>query len=71
MDDNGTSKVTDDTTVDAATLIGSVQDDADANTINGAKAYADNAVDGIKGSADDTAEDLTLYGLKKAIEALS
>ena len=62
VDDAGTSSLADDT---IQNLIGSVQDEPTANTINGAKALANSIV----GTSDDTAEDLTLNGLKKYIDA--
>lgn len=52
----------------SADVIGSVQDKAAANTINGAKAYAKEAVDAVVGAKGDTAKDMTLYGLKKYID---
>ena len=66
VDDNSTATPSDDTVQD---LIGSVQDESTANTINGAKNYADEAVGTVVGTADDTAEDMTLYGLKAYIDA--
>ena len=49
-------------------IIGSVKDKKSANTINGAKAYADNKANTIIGSKSDEASDLTLYGLKAYID---
>ena len=70
VDDNGTSKTSDDAALDVdgiiSAVVGSVQDESSADTINGAKAYTASVI----GTEDDTAEDLTLYGLKKAIDAL-
>lgn len=52
----------------AQSLIGSVQDKKAANTINGAKAYADDAVSALKGKSNDASTKLTLNGLKKYID---
>lgn len=49
-------------------LIGSVKDKKTANTINGAKAYAEDAFKKVVGTKSDDASDLTLYGLKAYIE---
>lgn len=49
-------------------LIGSVQDEKNANTINGAKAYAKDLKNALVGNPGDTAVDLTLYGLRTLIE---
>lgn len=66
VDDGNTSSVIDDTVQD---LIGSVQDEKTANTINGAKAYAKDQADTLMGTAEDEATDMTLYGLKAYIDA--
>ena len=49
-------------------IIGSVQDEQFANTINGAKAYAKDLKNAITGTPGDAATDLTLYGLRTLIE---
>ena len=49
-------------------LIGSVQDESTANTINGAKAYAKNVKETITGKNSDVSSDLTLKGLKAYID---
>ena len=49
-------------------LIGSVKDKKTANTINGAKAYADTKVNTVIGNKNDGAESMTLYGLKAYID---
>ena len=61
VDDNGTATIVDDAVQD---LVGSVQDEKTANTINGAKAYAKDAADAVVGTEEDTKDDMTLYGLK-------
>lgn len=64
VDDNSTASEGDDIVQD---LIGSVQDEKTANTINGAKAYAEDVKDAVTGTASDTSADLTLNGLKAYI----
>lgn len=49
-------------------LVGSVQDKKSANTINGAKAFAKDAAEALKGKKGDSSSDLTLNGLKKYID---
>ena len=66
MDDKSTASIVDDAVQD---LVGSVQDEKTANTINGAKAYADDVKDTVTGTASDTSADLTLYGLKAYIDS--
>jgi hypothetical protein len=53
---------------EAKSIIGSVQDEKTANTINGAKAYAKNVKKEITGNPGDASSELTLYGLKSLIE---
>lgn len=65
VNDNNTPSEGDDTVQD---LIGSVQDEKTANTINGAKAYAKDAADAVVGTSSDTSADLTLNGLKAYID---
>jgi len=66
VDDKDTDKVKDDT---VQNLVGTVKDTGNADTINGAKAYADAAVDAVVGEDTDTSTDLTLYGLKAYVDA--
>lgn len=49
-------------------LIGSIQDEASANTINGAKAYATSVGAELVGDATDASSNMTLYGIKKYID---
>ena len=65
-DDNGTASEADDIKQD---LIGKSQDSKNKNTIHGAKNYAKDQADALKGTESDTSEDLTLYGLKAYIDA--
>jgi hypothetical protein len=48
-------------------MIGSVKDKKSANTINGAKAYANDVKKAVVGTPSDTSSDLTLNGLKAYI----
>lgn len=72
VDTNNTPSDADDTAETAdgikADLVGSVQDGKTANTINGAKAYAEDVKDTVTGTDADTSADLTLYGLKAYID---
>ena len=69
VDDKGTHSEGDDTVEDIKTeLIGSVQDDASVNTINGAKAYATSVGAELVGDATDASSNMTLYGIKKYID---
>ena len=69
VDDKGTHSEGDDTVEDVKTeLIGSVQDEASANTINGAKAYATSVGAELVGDATDASSNMTLYGIKKYID---
>lgn len=52
----------------AKDLVGSIQDDKNANTIYGAKAYAKDQADTLMGTEYDTSADMTLYGLKAYID---
>ena len=68
VDDKGTSSEGDDTVEDVKIeLIGSMQDEASANTINGAKAYATSVGAELVGDATDASSNMTLYGIKKFI----
>lgn len=74
MDDNDTASSQDDllaeTTKKVKTdLVGKSNDTKTADTIKGAKAYAKDQADALKGTAEDTAADLTLYGLKAYIDS--
>lgn len=77
VDDNSTKTTADDTAQTANELkksvVGKSTDSKTANTINGAKTYADDAAATAKsevvGSAQDTAEDMTLFGLKAYIDS--
>jgi len=74
VDDNDTPAVTADDVANSvksikSKLIGSVQDKKTANTINGAKAYADDQAATLLGTAQDAATDMTLYGLKAYIDS--
>ena len=74
VDDNNTTTPQDDTLAETTKkvktdLIGSALDAKTANTINGAKTYAKDQADTLKGTAEDTAADLTLYGLKAYIDS--
>lgn len=70
MDDKSTASIVDDAVQD---LVGSVQDEKTANTINGAKAYANYAAEAvgaeIVGESTDAASNMTLYGLKAYIDS--
>ena len=61
VDDQNTQSTIDDT---VQNLVGSAGDASTANTINGAKAYADAAAGALLGTPEDTGEEMTLYGLK-------
>lgn len=65
MDDNGTTKIIDDTVQD---LVGQDKDSKSKNTIYGAKNFAKDQADALKGTSSDTSADLTLYGLKAYID---
>lgn len=77
VEDNGTPAEGDDTIAKttAATkseLIGTAEDTKTANTINGAKAYADDITQAtyaeVLGDPTDAASNMTLYGLKAYID---
>lgn len=62
--------ITEITPISKFAQVGSVQDDKNANTVNGAKAFATDNFSALLGTDGDSwAEgDLTLYGLKKYID---
>ena len=66
MDDNNTASEGDDVVQD---LIGSVQDSSSANTINGAKAYAQAVGSELVGDPSDAETNMTLHGLKNYIDS--
>ena len=69
VDDKNTPSEGNDTVEDAkAELIGSAQDTASANTINGAKAYATSVGAELVGDATDASSNMTLYGIKNYID---
>lgn len=69
VDDKNTPSEGDDTVEDVKTeLIGGAQDEASANTINGAKAYATSVGAELVGDATDASSNMTLYGIKKYID---
>ena len=69
VDDKGTYSEGDDTVEDVKTeLIGNMQDEASANTINGAKAYATSVGAELVGDATDASSNMTLYGIKNYID---
>lgn len=69
VNDNNTPSEGDDIVQD---LIGTAEDDKNANTINGAKAYADDITQAsyaeVLGDPTDAASNMTLYGLKAYID---
>ena len=65
VDDNSTPSDGDDTVQD---LIGSTEDAKTADTINGAKAFAQDQAEALKGTSSDESTDMTLYGLKAYID---
>ena len=69
VDDKNTPSEGDDTVENTKVeLIGSVQDEATANTINGAKAYANSVGAELIGDPTDAATNMTLYGLKAYVD---
>lgn len=66
MDDKDTSSIADDVIQD---LVGKSTDAKTADTINGAKTYAKDQADTLLGTEEDTASDMTLYGLKAYIDS--
>ena len=57
-----------DTTDLKSEIIGSVKDKKSANTINGAKKYAEDVKEAVVGKASDTSTDMTLHGLKSYVD---
>lgn len=73
VDDNNTAASQDDiiaktTKKVKSDLVGNSTDAKTANTINGAKTYAKDQANSLLGTAEDTATDMTLYGLKAYID---
>ena len=69
VDDKNTPSEGDNTVENAkAELIGSEQDEASANTINGAKAYATSVGAELVGDATDASSNMTLYGIKAYVD---
>lgn len=54
--------------IDVKAIVGKTQDSKSKNTIYGAKNYAKDQAENLRGSASDTSADLTLYGLKAYID---
>jgi hypothetical protein len=74
VDDNNTAASQDDiiaeTTKKVKTdLVGNSTDAKTADTINGAKTYAKDQANSLLGTAEDTATEMTLYGLKAYIDS--
>ena len=74
VDDNSTATHLDDTIAETtkkvkSDLVGKSTDAKTANTINGAKTYAKDQADTLLGTAEDTATEMTLYGLKAYIDS--
>lgn len=74
VDDNSTATPQDDTIAETtkkvkSDLVGKSTDAKTADTINGAKTYAKDQADNLLGTEQDTAADLTLYGLKAYIDS--
>lgn len=69
VDDGGTPSVADDEVATMDSIIGTSEDTPEDDTINGAKALAQSIGNGIVGSDTDTANEMSLYGLKAYIDA--
>lgn len=74
VDDNNTAASQDDIIVETtkkvkSDLVGKSTDAKTANTINGAKTYAKDQANSLLGTAEDTATEMTLYGLKAYIDS--
>ena len=74
VDDKGSATPQDDTVAETtkkvkSDLVGKSTDEKTADTINGAKTYAKDQADTLLGTAEDTAADMTLYGLKAYIDS--
>ena len=74
VDDNSTATPLNDTIAETtkkvkSDLVGKSTDAKTADTINGAKTYAKDQADTLLGTAEDTATEMTLYGLKAYIDS--
>ena len=74
VDDNSTATPLNDTIAETtkkvkSDLVGNSTDAKTADTINGAKTYAKDQADTLLGTAEDTATEMTLYGLKAYIDS--
>lgn len=74
VDDNNTAASQDDTIAETtkkvkSDLVGESTDAKTADTINGAKTYAKDQANSLLGTAEDTATEMTLYGLKAYIDS--
>ena len=74
VDDNSTTTHQDDTIAETtkkvkSDLVGNSTDAKTADTINGAKTYAKDKADTLLGTEQDTATEMTLYGLKAYIDS--
>lgn len=74
VEDNDTPTNVDDTVAEATSkvkkaLVGKSTDAETANTINGAKKYAESAAATLLGTDQDASTAMTLYGLKAYIDA--
>ena len=74
VEDAGTATNVDDTVAEAASkvktdLVGKSTDAKTANTINGAKKYAEDQASTLLGTAQDAETEMTLYGLKAYVDS--
>jgi hypothetical protein len=74
VDDNNTVASQNDTIAETtkkvkSDLVGNSTDAKTADTINGAKTYAKDQANSLLGTAEDTATEMTLYGLKAYIDS--
>ena len=74
VDNNNTAASQDDTIAETtkkvkSDLVGKSTDAKTADTINGAKTYAKDQANSLLGTAEDTATEMTLYGLKAYIDS--
>ena len=68
VDDGGTPSVADDEIITKDNIIGTSEDTPEDDTINGAKAFAQSVGNELIGSDTDTANEMSLYGLKAYID---